>query len=81
MDSKKDADRNFGSSDCSSASDRKTVAVCTRMLPIGEKGTAVMIVDDTTTVGQINAWCDFLCQGKTVCLRLELVDQWQNHTR
>lgn len=58
--------------------ERKTVAVCTRFIPaIGEKDTAVMIVTETTTVGQINAWCDKLCRGDAVCMRLELVEQYR----
>ena len=57
--------------------DRKTIAVCTRFLPIGEQDTACMIVDESTTVGEINRWRDKLCNGKTVCLRLELVEQYR----
>lgn len=58
-------------------SDRKTIAVCKRFLPMGEQDTACMIVEESTTVGEINKWCDNLCSGKTVCLRLELVDQYR----
>jgi len=57
--------------------DRKTIAVCTRFLSIGEKDTAYRAVDESTTIGEINKWCDHLCQGKTVCVRLELVDQYR----
>lgn len=73
-----DDTENLRSSDCSSGlSSRKTVAVCRRWLPIGEYDTSCMIVDEKTTVGQINSWCDKLCHGNAVCIRLELVDQYR----
>jgi hypothetical protein len=58
-------------------SDRKTIAVCTRLLPTGDRDTACLIADEKTTVGDLNAWADKLCHGNTVCLRLELVDQYR----
>lgn len=57
--------------------ERKTIAVCTRMLPIGCTDTVYRTLSDDVTIGEVNKWCDTVCSGNAVCVRLELVDQWQ----
>ena len=59
------------------SNDRKTVAVCRRLLPTGDQDTVVRVVDESVTVGELNAWCDRICSGDAVCMRFEMVDQWQ----
>lgn len=57
--------------------ERKTVAVCHRFLPTGDKDTVVRVVGESVTVAELNLWCDKVCAGDAVCMRFELVEQWQ----